>query len=98
MVGLVTARKPKKEIRGRCYDHNFLRFFPIFVKKIGVFLKNQCYDHNFAKTSSSLCKKANFSAKFFGKKNLKNHSIGPWSFGRRKPNASSGRDQQLGSV
>jgi hypothetical protein len=26
--------------RGRCYDHNFLRFSPIFGK-IGVFLKNQ---------------------------------------------------------
>jgi hypothetical protein len=23
----------------RCYDHNFLRFFPIFGEKIGVFLK-----------------------------------------------------------
>jgi hypothetical protein len=29
---------------GRCYDHNFLRFFPIFGEKIGVFLENQCYD------------------------------------------------------
>jgi hypothetical protein len=25
--------------RGRCYDHNFLRFFPIFGEKNGVFLK-----------------------------------------------------------
>jgi hypothetical protein len=33
---------------GRCYDHNFLRFLPIFREKIGVFLKNQCYDRNFA--------------------------------------------------
>jgi hypothetical protein len=33
---------------GGCYDHNFLRFLPIFGKKIGVFLKNQCYDQNFA--------------------------------------------------
>jgi hypothetical protein len=32
---------------GRCYDHNFLRFLPIFGEKIGVFLKNQCYDQNF---------------------------------------------------
>jgi hypothetical protein len=30
--------------RGRCYDHNFLRFSTIFGEKIGVFLKNQCYD------------------------------------------------------
>jgi hypothetical protein len=35
--------------RGRCYDHNFLRFLTIFGEKIGVFLKNQCYDHNFCK-------------------------------------------------
>jgi hypothetical protein len=35
-------------IRGRCYDHNFLRFLTIFGEKIGVFLKNQCYDQNFA--------------------------------------------------
>jgi hypothetical protein len=34
--------------RGRCYDHNFLRFLTIFCEKIGVFLKNQCYDQNFA--------------------------------------------------
>jgi hypothetical protein len=33
--------------RGRCYDHNFLRFLTIFGEKIGVFLKNQCYDQNF---------------------------------------------------
>jgi hypothetical protein len=34
--------------RGRCYDHNFLRFLTIFGEKIGVFLKNQCYDQNIA--------------------------------------------------
>jgi hypothetical protein len=29
----------------RCYDHNFLRFSPIFGEKIGVFLKKkQCYE------------------------------------------------------
>jgi hypothetical protein len=42
---------------GRCYDHNFRRFLPIFGEKIGVFLKNQCYDHYF-------CQK--IFAKFFG--------------------------------
>jgi hypothetical protein len=36
------------ESRGRCYDHNFLRFLAIFDEKIGVFLKNQCYDQIFA--------------------------------------------------
>jgi hypothetical protein len=35
--------------RGRCYDHNFLRFLPIFGENIGVFLKNQCYDQLFSK-------------------------------------------------
>jgi hypothetical protein len=29
--------------RGRCYDHLFLRFLPIFGEKNGVFLKIQCY-------------------------------------------------------
>jgi hypothetical protein len=31
--------------RGRCYDHKFHRFFPIFGEKNGVFLKYQGYDH-----------------------------------------------------
>jgi hypothetical protein len=35
--------------RGRCYDHNFQRFLPIFCEKNGGFLKNQCYDQIFAK-------------------------------------------------
>jgi hypothetical protein len=33
---------------GRCYDHNYLRFLPIFGEKNGVFLKNHCYDQIFA--------------------------------------------------
>jgi hypothetical protein len=41
-------RKLLIRIWGRCYDHNFLRFLPIFVEKIGVFLKKQCYDQMFA--------------------------------------------------
>jgi hypothetical protein len=32
---------------GRFYDHNFLRFLPIFGEKIGVFLRIQCYDQKF---------------------------------------------------
>jgi hypothetical protein len=44
----LTVRLAKVSARGRCYDHNFLRFLPIFGEKIGVFLKNQCYDQNFA--------------------------------------------------
>jgi hypothetical protein len=34
--------------RGRCYDHNFLRFLTIFGEKNGAFLKNQCYGQLFA--------------------------------------------------
>jgi hypothetical protein len=30
---------PPTPSRGRCYDHNFLRFLAIFAEKIGVFLK-----------------------------------------------------------
>jgi hypothetical protein len=35
-------------IWGRCYDHNFQRFLPIFGEKFGAVLKKQCYDQNFA--------------------------------------------------
>jgi hypothetical protein len=41
--------KPVGESWGRCYDHNFLRFLPIFGETIGIFLNNQCCDHIFAK-------------------------------------------------
>jgi hypothetical protein len=44
-TGSYDARR-QRTTRG--YDHNFLRFLPIFGKEIGVFLKNQCYDKNFA--------------------------------------------------
>jgi hypothetical protein len=52
--------------RGRCYDHNFLRFLTIFGETIGVFLKNQCYDQNFAKFSFVLSQKRQFFTEFFG--------------------------------
>jgi hypothetical protein len=56
----------------RCYDHNFLRFLPIFYEKIGFFHRKQCYDNFFKKTSCSLSKKTpifllNVSAKMFKK-------------------------------
>jgi hypothetical protein len=58
--------------RGRCYDHNFLRFLTIFSEKIGVFLQNQCYDQNFVYFSFVLRQKTpifplNFLAKIFKK-------------------------------
>jgi hypothetical protein len=53
-------------------DHKFLRFLgEIF------FLKNQCYDQFFRNLALFLVKNANFSPGFW-RKNLKNHSIGPW--------------------
>jgi hypothetical protein len=62
---------------GRFYDHNFMRFFPIFGEKF--FLEYQCYDQLFSKFSFVLSKitpifSQNFSAKIF-----KNHNIDPWS-------------------
>jgi hypothetical protein len=49
---------------GRCYDHYFCRFSPIFGKKLRF--SNQCYYPNFAKTSSILLKKRRFfGAKIF---------------------------------
>jgi hypothetical protein len=66
-------------IRGRCYDHNVRRFFPIFGEKIGVFLKNQCYDQLFSKFSFVLSQKRQFFRKNFRRKYLKNHNIGPLS-------------------
>jgi hypothetical protein len=35
--------------RGRCYDHYFWLFLPIFCGKIGLFLKSQYYDQFFQK-------------------------------------------------
>jgi hypothetical protein len=56
---------------GRCYDHNFLRFFQIFGKLIGVFLKYQCYDPFFKILLYFVPKtpiySLNFSAKIFKK-------------------------------
>jgi hypothetical protein len=58
--------------RGRCYDHNFLQFLPIFGKKIGIFLKNQCYEQKFAYFSFVLSQKRQFFfAIFFGENILK---------------------------
>jgi hypothetical protein len=58
----------------------FSYFCQISAKKWAFFLQNQCYDLIFAKTSSSLNKNANIFAKFFRRKYLKNHNIGPRIF------------------
>jgi hypothetical protein len=64
-------------IEDRCYDHNFLRFLPIFGKKIGVFLRNQCYDQKLAYFSFVLSPKRQFFRRIFRRKYFKNHNIGP---------------------
>jgi hypothetical protein len=76
---LLHSRKVSKingeqKIRGRCYDHNLLRFFPIFGEKIGVFLKYQCYDQIFSKFTFVLSQKRIFSAIFL-KIKIKNKNI-----------------------
>jgi hypothetical protein len=58
-------------IWGRCYDHNFLRFLPIFAKKLAFFSKTNVmikFLHNLALFR---VKNANFFAEFFGENILK---------------------------
>jgi hypothetical protein len=52
--------------RGRCYDHNFLRFSPIFGETIGVFIKNRWMIKFLQKLAVVKEKNANFFAKCFG--------------------------------
>jgi hypothetical protein len=62
--------------RGRCYDHNFLRFLPISAKKMAFFSKTNVMITILEKLTVVWAKNAkislNFSAKIF-----KNHNIGP---------------------
>jgi hypothetical protein len=66
------------------YDHNFLRFFPIFAEKIGVILKYQCYDQLFSEFSFVSSQKRQFFRKIFWRKYLKNHNIGPSELRRQR--------------
>jgi hypothetical protein len=52
-------------LQGRCYDHNFLRFSPIFGEKIGVFLKKQCSDQCFHNLALFLVEKTPIYLQFF---------------------------------
>jgi hypothetical protein len=66
-LALGGARLNKKwRIRGRCYDHYFRRFLPIFCEKMAFVSKTNVMIIFFSKTSSSLSKNANIFAKFFG--------------------------------
>jgi hypothetical protein len=50
----------ERQTWGRCYDHNFLRFLPMFGKKLSFFSKTNAMITIFAKTSSSLSKKRQY--------------------------------------
>jgi hypothetical protein len=68
---------------GRCYNHQFLRFLPIFPgKKLAFFSKtNSTYDKIFAKTTSSgSAKKTPIFRQIFCRKYFKTHNIGPRSY------------------
>jgi hypothetical protein len=56
---------------GRCYDHNFLQFFPIFGEKIGVFLNTNVMITFMSKFALFPIKNDNFFDKFFGENILK---------------------------
>jgi hypothetical protein len=51
---------------GRCYDHNFLQFFPIFGKKLAFFLNTNIMIKLFQNFALFSVKNENFFAKFFG--------------------------------
>jgi hypothetical protein len=53
--------------RGRCFDHNFLRFSTIFCEKIGVFLKTNVMIKILDNLPLFWVKNANFFAEFFAK-------------------------------
>jgi hypothetical protein len=57
--------------RGRCYDHNFLRFLTIFGEKNGVFSKTNVMIKLLHNLALFQVKNANFFAKIFGENILK---------------------------
>jgi hypothetical protein len=65
-------------IWGRCYDHNFLRFLPIFGEKMAFFSKTNVMIKNYHNLALFWVKNANFFAISFRRKYFKSHNIGPW--------------------
>jgi hypothetical protein len=55
------------EAGGRCYDHNFLRFSPIFGEKMAFFLNTNVLIKFLNNLASCWVKNASFLAKLFGK-------------------------------
>jgi hypothetical protein len=74
---LFLFRAVARVTRGRCYDHNFLRFLKIFGEKIGVFLKNQFMIKILPNLALFWVKKRQFFRWNFRRKYSKNHNIGP---------------------
>jgi hypothetical protein len=55
-----------RPIWGRCYDHNFLRVFPIFGEKIGVLSNTNVMTTILHNLALFRVKSANFFAEIFG--------------------------------
>jgi hypothetical protein len=62
---------------GRCYDHNFLRFAPIFGRKRAFFLKNNVMIQILEKLAV-LCTINALFRPIVWRKYFKSHNIGPW--------------------
>jgi hypothetical protein len=73
----ISRFKKSAKNRGRCYDHNFRRFLTIFGKKLAFFLKTNVMIKILHNLALFWVKNANFFRRFFWRKYLKNHSIGP---------------------
>jgi hypothetical protein len=62
--------------RGRCYDHNFLRFLPIFRRtKLAFFSKTNVTIIFFQKLAVVRAKNSNIFPKCFGENIFKNYNI-----------------------
>jgi hypothetical protein len=68
---MIDALKANFDTRGRCDDHNFLRFLQIFGEKIGVFSKTNVMIKIFAQFSFVMSQKRQFFRSFFGENILK---------------------------
>jgi hypothetical protein len=69
--------------RGRCYDHNFLRFLPMICEKWHFSHKSMLWSNFSKKVAVVWAKNAIIFAKFFGEFFL-NHNIGPRFLAKRQ--------------
>jgi hypothetical protein len=81
LTGLVNStsrwRSPPRVSRGRCYDHNFLRFLTYFLQKMAFFSRTNVLINFFQTLALFRVKNANIFADFFWQKYFFNHNIGP---------------------